>query len=332
MTSPAQPILQGIDDDARPRRCRYDDFHYSERLTVIYTYRCNIECSHCASEATRKDRRKIAPDDARKVVRMAAESGIRWVCWTGGEPTLYRAEILELMRYCKSLGLDSAIETNGYWAQSVEVARQWIAEMQACGLVHIAVSCDAYHLEHIPFGRIVNLAKAAKELDLDLLAFFIRSGEDERDREILDNLRALDIATETDGLAPIGFANDLPPQLFGGMDMRQVGDCGELGPLVLPDGEIIGCCNPKVSPTSPIHLGEGFDTFKESFEGFLAHPLPKLFHTRGIRYLFEQLQAEPAFVPYRDKPYRHFCEFCEDILNDPGLKEAIDALTAREDG
>jgi len=54
----------------------------------------------------------LAPDEARKLIAHAYEAGVRYIDFTGGEPSLYQ-HLPELLRYAKGLGVKTEVTTNG---------------------------------------------------------------------------------------------------------------------------------------------------------------------------------------------------------------------------
>lgn len=84
-------------------------------LTVILnvTNSCNCRCKHCYAAYPSRDKSKeMTTEDARKLIRDLRKNGCRRISFSGGEPLL-REDIGELIDYVNSLGLNSALNTNG---------------------------------------------------------------------------------------------------------------------------------------------------------------------------------------------------------------------------
>ncbi len=305
------------------RKVKYDDYTYKERMLLMYTDKCTANCSHCAAESSPYNNSKMSVEEARQYIEIAASKGFKCILWTGGEIFIYYDEILELTEYGRSLGLAFTIDTNAYWATSGEIACEKLERLQRAGVIHIGVSCDAFHLKYIPAERVVNAVKAAQHLSLSSIVSFTYSGDEAADNKILNDLNGFKIPFEASAVAKVGFAKKLPEKVFGSIDISQVGDCGELGPLVRPGGSIIGCCNPTVPEESPVFIGTGRENFKENVVRYLKSDCINSISELGFKTFYDMLSGDIAFSQYKMKKYSHCCEFCEDIFANRYLSEKI---------
>jgi len=80
------------------------------------------------------------------------------VCFEGGESFLFYPLLLESVRLASRNGYTTAIETNTYWATTIEDAKLWLKPLQEAGLSFLEVSDDAFHHG----DEIANSAKRAK--------------------------------------------------------------------------------------------------------------------------------------------------------------------------
>ncbi len=73
---------------------------------------CNLNCRWCDTPDTRDPHtgEDLTTDD---ILRRIEETGIRYLCVTGGEPLLRQHELLPLLRDLSSKGYTIDIETNG---------------------------------------------------------------------------------------------------------------------------------------------------------------------------------------------------------------------------
>lgn len=81
-----------------------------EGIIWIVTSRCDLHCRHCYSDLYMKEV-EMKAGEALKVVREAAEAGVGFIHYTGGEP-LFRPDIYTLLRETKERGLGSSVFTN----------------------------------------------------------------------------------------------------------------------------------------------------------------------------------------------------------------------------
>lgn len=101
------------------------------------TRKCNLFCAQCYAEARNTDfPGELTTEEAKAVLDDLAEFEVPAVLWSGGEP-LMRPDLFELIEYANSLGLRSALSTNGTLL-TPEVARK----AEECGIAYVGVSID----------------------------------------------------------------------------------------------------------------------------------------------------------------------------------------------
>ncbi len=90
---------------------------YCARFYV--TYRCNSRCSYCNVWREKKFRNveELSAEKAKKLLRQCYEQGVRYVDFTGGEPTLY-PHLAEIIKYAKELGIKTEVTSNCIAASS----------------------------------------------------------------------------------------------------------------------------------------------------------------------------------------------------------------------
>lgn len=82
-------------------------------LTVLLTNQCNLECLHCyyGSSICKPEMLKFN-DEYCSFIKQYVEDGLKWICFTGGEPLL-NPQFIEFVRHAISLGLNVSVLTNG---------------------------------------------------------------------------------------------------------------------------------------------------------------------------------------------------------------------------
>ena len=80
------------------------------------TERCNLTCPYCYNADSRsrhsKLKEEMTTDESKRALKMLKDFGVMNVAFCGGEP-MCRPDILEIASYAKSIGLYTAIVTNG---------------------------------------------------------------------------------------------------------------------------------------------------------------------------------------------------------------------------
>jgi hypothetical protein len=83
---------------------------------------------------------------------------------SGGEPFGDWPRLAELLRRAAAarLGPLDRLETNGFWAADRGTARRRLRLLDAVGLGRLVISCDPYHQQFVPIGRVRLLAEEAE--------------------------------------------------------------------------------------------------------------------------------------------------------------------------
>jgi 7,8-dihydro-6-hydroxymethylpterin dimethyltransferase len=109
-------------------------------VALEITQRCNLDCTLCYLS----DYSESVPDPPLDELKHKADNikrlfGVQTnVQITGGDPTLRkRDELVEIVRYVASIGLNPALFTNG-----IKCSRDLLAELRAVGLVDVAFHVD----------------------------------------------------------------------------------------------------------------------------------------------------------------------------------------------
>ena len=102
-------------------------------------YGCNLACPFC-DEPKHKDASLIEETSIDEMVDLAKKNGTKWVCISGGEPTLH--DLRPLIGALQGAGFKVQIETNGYMLGHCDTAD--------------LVTCSPKE-DRIPVGRIDEL-------------------------------------------------------------------------------------------------------------------------------------------------------------------------------
>ena len=86
------------------------------QLIVQFSDRCNARCPQCEMRVQNKyERTTLHVSSVKRAIDAAAERGVEAVSLTGGEPFLYKDQVLELIRHAASVGIPYLrTGTNGF--------------------------------------------------------------------------------------------------------------------------------------------------------------------------------------------------------------------------
>ncbi|MFW5635758.1 MAG: radical SAM protein [Thermodesulfobacteriota bacterium] len=87
------------------------------QLVIQLTDHCNARCPQCGMRTTERfQRSRLCSDAVRGMIDAAAEKGVRALSLTGGEPMLFRKELMALIRYAGQAGIPFLrTGTNGFF-------------------------------------------------------------------------------------------------------------------------------------------------------------------------------------------------------------------------
>jgi len=106
-------------------------------VSYSITTRCNLKCKHCYSESddqTAPD--ELSTEEAFHLIDDLSKWGIGLLVIDGGEP-LYREDLLDIVKYASSKGIQTGIGSNGTLIDKVMAKR-----MVEAGVQSVAISVD----------------------------------------------------------------------------------------------------------------------------------------------------------------------------------------------
>ncbi|HEV2096970.1 MAG TPA: radical SAM protein [Chthoniobacterales bacterium] len=104
------------------------------QCSLYVTDRCNLNCGYC----TEYDNSRTHPtiEQLKSWVRKIRDLGTMRIALVGGEPLLH-PQIVELVRYCREVGLATSLTTNGFL-----LTRKLLGELEEAGLQVMQISVD----------------------------------------------------------------------------------------------------------------------------------------------------------------------------------------------
>lgn len=138
-------------------------------IHFILTYTCTFECDHCFLYCGPQSEGTFSISQIKGVLEEIKKlDSIDSVCFEGGEPFLTYPVMIEAIKQSKQIGLETAIETNSFWATSLDNALLWLQPLKDAGLDLLETSDDQYHFGETKLSPAANARKAAKQLGIEL--------------------------------------------------------------------------------------------------------------------------------------------------------------------
>jgi radical SAM protein with 4Fe4S-binding SPASM domain len=101
-----------------------------------FTYKCNLSCKHCYSDAGSTFRIELSTEEAKNVVDQLADFGVTSLAFSGGEP-LMRKDFFEVAGHAVDSGLYVSLATNGTLLTPKNVKK-----LKKIGINYVEVSLD----------------------------------------------------------------------------------------------------------------------------------------------------------------------------------------------
>lgn len=109
------------------------------KVMIGLTYRCQCACAYCGTAVYSKDREELSSQAFKDIIEKISRLSYFAVCisFFGGEPLL-RPDIYELVKFCKTKGLLSEIDSNG-----LLLTKENVRKLKHAGLNHVFVTLDS---------------------------------------------------------------------------------------------------------------------------------------------------------------------------------------------
>lgn len=191
----------------------------------------------------------------RDVENLIAEAscipGLQSIAITGGEPFLFRRELMQIIASAGRSGLWTEVVTNSFWAKSYELAHDVLRDLKNRGLRNFVTSIDSEHAEFVAPELPRNAVLAGINLGLQVTVKSLKHRGSRWSPESIqkflsagapENLKLVEIDA-----VPVGRAAEYKGSLqtdFGAPVDEFAGRCQTVirYPAVDPDGDVYACC------------------------------------------------------------------------------------------
>ena len=315
------------------------------RVGITYSLRCNASCSFCAVKSGPENKERMSLGTAIRCIHQVAENSFfKEIKITGGEPFLFYQNLATLIEEVQKAGLNSSVITNGFWAETEEIALRKLECLVKKGLKEINYSADAYHQKFIPIERLRNAFRATKSVGLSIIIYYVEGAHSEPCSAFLKKLDLPiqrvklinadetykisklegDLQTLTFGdqiivrktfITPAGRGKDCRSDLllFPLKEFSEV-PCPEIGRsyMIMPNLSVFACC----SGYLPHRLRVGKlsrESFAKAVERSDGDILLRVLRERGVLFLYRKVRERGLFLGSRS--YAGMCHLCNDLLN-----------------
>lgn len=125
------------------------------------TGRCRFECRHCRAQVRRGGLEELNTQQCKQILLAVADYTKCTLIFTGGEP-LEREDMLDLIDYSRSMGLQPVLATCGYQIDDAMMARLQTAGIQALSLSLDGASRETHDVFRQASGGFDAVMRAAE--------------------------------------------------------------------------------------------------------------------------------------------------------------------------
>ncbi len=101
-----------------------------------FTYKCNLKCKHCYSNAGRKEK-ELSLEEKINVIEQLDEAGVVAVSFSGGEPLIHK-DFWDVAKFAVKKGFHTSVATNG-----TLITNNVAEKLKEIGIDYIEVSLDS---------------------------------------------------------------------------------------------------------------------------------------------------------------------------------------------
>jgi len=298
-------------------------------FAIHVTYTCPLTCAHCCFLSSPANADRLPIDHILETIQQLDTNSIKLISFTGGEPFLLGAKLVDLVHLASQRGLSTRIVTSAYFAKRPEVAKSRIQILKDAGLKEITISWDDFHEEFVDFECVANLHRIATQLGIFVYINMVQGAN--------PRWTAEKVAAELGIPASIEFIADSPLNLTGRAELKLkeagfhpdnqkfLGPCPYIltGPTLSAKNKLLACCG-VIPETQELILDEDFrpENLTMDLHQAVENPLYNWLYLRGPYQILEWIsQRFDIAIPAKQEISGN-CEACR-LLFHSGIRDKI---------
>jgi organic radical activating enzyme len=302
-------------------------------ITILPTCRCNAACSECCFESNPFVKHRMSRASILEFIdRIPAElPRVRYVVLSGGEVTLLRQDLIEVIAHLTERGLGSRIVTNGHWGRTAESAEWWTSRLVQAGLGELNLSTGDEHQQFVPFESVANAAHSA--VKAGLVTVLVVEGHDKSSfreadmrrhqliKEILESPEWRErFVLMTNVWMPFHRATSITN---ANAKVRSEPCNNIFENLVLnPYGKLLSCCGLTMEYIPELAIGcIEADSLGDVYRSQYQDLLKLWIWLDGTEFIFQQATLRGGLKIEMDSP--HMCAICAQIHKDGRIRDVV---------
>ncbi|SFM34452.1 Radical SAM superfamily enzyme, MoaA/NifB/PqqE/SkfB family [Bacillus sp. 5mfcol3.1] len=304
-------------------------------LAIVSTYKCTASCQECCFECSPKLTKRISFNDIKSFIDQASViETVKYIVWSGGECFLLGKDLENGIAYGKSKGLNSRCVTNGFWANSIEIAKNKLIRLQKKGLKELNLSTGDDHQVYVSIDNILNAAIAAVQLNITV-AIAVETTANSRfsKKDILTHPKYVQYIANSDFEKYITIMNTVwmsfhEDRVFEYPDIMEftnnLSGCDSIfdAIVITPDKSIVSCCGLTMEHIPEMHMGimdenNLLNLYKSQFNDFLKIWI----YVDGAEGILKKVQEWDCGIKY--PRFVHMCQACAYMYHTPEVQKVI---------
>lgn len=309
-------------------------------LTVLPTYQCTAACKNCCFACNPSVEGRIPQDRLLHYIREAKKApSLRLIVFSGGECFLLGEDLDEAIGVASDSNIITRCVTNGYWAETADVARSRVQALAAQGLDELNISTGDFHQRWVDIERVGYAAEAAVVEGLQTVVMVeSHKGRKFNRTSLVDTPSIKRIYDDPElsrrfqiiespwmsNKSEIGVAQT-PDQLISRANMNASGGCTSvLSSIVISPSEyLIACCGLAHEQIPAMRLGSlRCRTFAELIEQARVDFLKQWIMIEGPHKILQWAAEKDPSIEWEDM-YAHICDACRRLHSDERVMEVI---------
>lgn len=150
------------------------------KLHILLTYNCSLRCKHCYVFSDQRAPGKISLSQVSRILNDGIRiPSVRWIYFGGGEPFTQYTILLKSVQRAIKLGYNVGVETNGYFARTIEAGLRFLRPLAEMGIGDIRISNDILHYKNPDRSPASNAMDAAQKLGIPTTIVSIPSADEQ---------------------------------------------------------------------------------------------------------------------------------------------------------
>lgn len=300
------------------------DFIQPTILTIIPTHRCTAQCEDCCFRCTPRIKQELSYEDIIKYIDQALLkfSTIKLGVVSGGECFLLGEKLYKIIAHLKHQGLYTRIVSNGFWGNSYETAHLKLSTLKQLGLDELNLSTGNNHLKFVPLKNIINICKAAVDLNIRVCLSIESHNDDTSAVKDIINAPILSQLIQNKQVLYIkaSWMNFTKREINKNCLIKPIKQgCNNIltGITISPYHQLLSCCGLTVENNPFLKAGDvRYNDIEHLYNNQFNDLLKLWLYIDGPLYIYEQIMKQKQIEP---EIFPHNCAYCYEIIKDENI-------------